>query len=217
MEDNVLIAKRVAQELRNGELVNLESGLPTLASHFVPSGIEVYFQSENGVIGMSAVVGKGLQDDYLTDAGGTFIGALPGACSLDSAGSFGLIRGGHLDLAVMNGLQVDEAGRLANWIAPGKAVCGIGGSMDLMTGAKRIVVAMSHAAKGVSNVVKQCTLPITSTRRVNLIVTNYAVIEPTSRGLVLKETAPGITTDQVVAATDARLIIPDNVPEMAVS
>lgn len=217
MEDKVLIAKRVAQELHNGDLVNLGIGLPTLVANYVPQGIEVYFQSENGVIGMSAVPGKGLEDEYLTDAGGIFVGALPGACSLDSATSFSLIRGGHLDLTVLGGLQVDEKGQLANWMIPGKMIPGMGGGMDLATGAKRVIVSMIHAAKGVSKIVKACTLPLTSMRRVNLVVTDLAVLEPTDQGLVLKETAPGVTVDQVLAATEATLIVPDKVPEMAIA
>ena len=213
MEDKILIAKRVAQELNSGDLVNLGIGLPTLVASYLPKDTDVYFQSENGIIGMSAVPGAGLEDDDLTDAGGIFIGALPGACSLDSCMSFSLIRGGHLDLTVLGGLQVDEKGALANWMVPGKMVPGMGGGMDLTTGAKRVIVAMTHAAKGASKIVKTCTLPLTSVRRVNLVVTDLAVIEPTEEGLVLKETAPGITVDQVIAAPEAKLSIPAPVPE----
>jgi acetate CoA/acetoacetate CoA-transferase beta subunit len=216
MEDKILIAKRVAQELQNGNLVNLGIGMPTLVANYLPKDIEVYFQSENGIIGMSSVPGAGLEDDYLIDAGGIFVGALPGACSLDSCTSFMLIRGGHLDITVLGGLQVDERGVLANWMIPGKMIPGMGGGMDLATGAKRVIVSMIHAAKGVSKIVKKCSLPITSMRRVDLIVTDLAVIEPSDEGLVLKETAPGVTVDQVVAATEAKLIIPDKVPEMAI-
>ncbi|MDD4615880.1 MAG: 3-oxoacid CoA-transferase subunit B [Alphaproteobacteria bacterium] len=216
MEDKVLIAKRVAQELHDGDLVNLGIGLPTLVANYLPHGIEVYFQSENGVIGMSKVPGKGLEDDYLIDAGGIFVGALPGACSLDSCTSFSLIRGGHLDVTVLGGLQLDEQGQLANWMIPGKMVPGMGGGMDLATGAKRVIVSMNHSAKGVSKIVKKCTLPITSTRRVDLVVTELAVIEPTEKGLVLKETAPGVTIDQILAATEAKLIIPEHVGEMSI-
>ncbi len=217
MEDKILIAKRVAQELNSGDLVNLGIGLPTLVASYLPKDTDVYFQSENGIIGMSAVPGAGLEDDDLTDAGGIFIGALPGACSLDSCMSFSLIRGGHLDLTVLGGLQVDEKGALANWMVPGKMVPGMGGGMDLTTGAKRVIVAMTHAAKGASKIVKTCTLPLTSVRRVNLVVTDLAVIEPTEAGLVLKETAPGVTVDQVIAATEAKLIIPAQVPEMNIT
>jgi acetate CoA/acetoacetate CoA-transferase beta subunit len=217
MEDKVLIAKRVAQELHNGDLVNLGIGMPTLVANYVPANIEVYFQSENGIIGMSAVPGEGLEDEQLTDAGGIFVGALPGACSLDSCTSFALIRGGHLDLTVLGGLQIDEQGVLANWMIPGKMVPGMGGGMDLATGAKKVIVSMTHAGKGGSKIVKKCTLPITSARRADLIVTELAVIEPTDQGLVLKERGPGVTVEQIIAATEAKLIVPANVPEMAIA
>jgi acetate CoA/acetoacetate CoA-transferase beta subunit len=217
MEDKILIAKRVAQELKSGDLVNLGIGMPTLVASYLPEGVDVYFQSENGIIGMSTVPDAGLEDDDLIDAGGIFIGALPGACSLDSCMSFSLIRGGHLDVTVLGGLQVDEKGILANWMVPGKMVPGMGGGMDLATGAKRVIVSLTHSAKGKSKIVKECTLPITSARRVNLIVTDLAVIEPTDAGLVLKETAPGVTVEQVIAATEAKLIIPEHVPEMAIA
>ncbi|MDD3029358.1 MAG: 3-oxoacid CoA-transferase subunit B [Alphaproteobacteria bacterium] len=216
MDDKTLIAKRVARELKNGDLVNLGIGLPTLVANHLPQGIEVYFQSENGIIGMSAVPGAGLIDDYLIDAGGIFVGALPGAATLDSSMSFSLIRGGHLDITVLGGLQVDEKGRLANWMIPGKMVPGMGGGMDLATGARRVIVSMTHAGKGGAKIVKECTLPLTSERRIDLVVTEMAVIEPTEQGLVLKERAPGVSINQIVAATEATLTIPDNVPEMAI-
>jgi acetate CoA/acetoacetate CoA-transferase beta subunit len=151
----------------------------------------------------------------LTDAGGRPVGAGPGACAIDSAMSFGLIRGGHLDVTVLGGLQVDEQGRLANWLVPGVMIPGMGGAMDLVTGAKRVIVAMTHTAKGTSKVVKRCTLPLTSMRRVDLIVTELAVIEPTDDGLVLRETAPDVDVEQVLAATEATLIVPDAIASMA--
>jgi acetate CoA/acetoacetate CoA-transferase beta subunit len=144
------------------------------------------------------------------------VGAIPGAASIDSCLSFGLIRGGHLDVTVLGGLEVDEAGQLANWVVPGKMVPGMGGAMDLVTGAKRVIVAMTHSAKGKSKIMKKCTLPLTSIRRVNLVVTELAVLEPTEEGLVLRELAPGVTTEQVIAATEAKLIVPDHVPTMPV-
>lgn len=217
IDDKVLIAKRVAQELRDGDLVNLGIGLPTLVASYLPLGAEVYFQSENGIIGMQPVPMEGMEDEFLTDAGGTFIGAVPGAASLDSCLSFGLIRGGHLDVTVLGGLQVDELGHLANWVVPGKMVPGMGGAMDLVTGAKRVIVAMTHSAKGAPKILKRCTLPLTSVRRISLIVTELAVIEPTDEGLVLRELAPGVTKEQVIAATEAALIIPENVPVMAMA
>ena len=214
MDDKILIAKRVARELHSGDLVNLGIGLPTLVARHLPPGVEVVFQSENGIIGMASLPEAGMEDEYLTDAGGGHVGAIPGACSLDSCQSFGLIRGGHLDVTVLGGLQVDELGRLANWTVPGKAVPGMGGAMDLVTGAKRVIVAMTHAAKGASKIVERCSLPLTSLRRVDLVVTELAVIEPTADGLVLRELGPGVGRQQVIAATAAKLQIPPSVPTM---
>jgi acetate CoA/acetoacetate CoA-transferase beta subunit len=216
VDSKVLIAKRVALELKDGNLVNLGIGLPTTVPQYLAPGTEVYFQSENGIIGLAPVPGHGMEDPSLTDAGGGYVGAIPGASSIDSSVSFGLIRGGHLDVTVLGGLEVDEAGRLANWMVPGKMVPGMGGAMDLVTGAKRVIVAMTHAAKGKSKIMKKCTLPLTSVRRVDLVVTDMAVLEPTEKGLVLREVAPGVTKEQVIAATEATLIIPDNVPTMQV-
>ena len=216
MDDKVLIAKRVALELKDGELVNLGIGLPTTVPHYLPPGVEIYFQSENGIIGMAPLPEAGMADPSLTDAGGGYAGAIPGAASIDSCLSFGLIRGGHLDLTVLGGMEVDEQGRLANWMVPGKMVPGMGGAMDLVTGAKRVIVAMTHTVKGKPKILKRCTLPLTSVRRVNLIVTEMAVIEPTEEGLVLRETAPGVSVERVVASTEASLIIPASVPEMPI-
>ena len=216
MDDKILIAKRVARELKDGSLVNLGIGLPTLVPKYLPPGIEIYFQSENGIIGMAPMPGAGMEEPSLTDAGGGFVGAIPGAASIDSCLSFGLIRGGHLDVTILGGLEVDEQGRLANWMVPGKMVPGMGGAMDLVTGAKRVIVAMSHTAKGKPKILKRCTLPLTSVRRVNLIVTEMAVIEPTDEGLVLRETAPGVNIEKIIAATEASLIIPEHVPEMLI-
>ncbi|MBP2292898.1 3-oxoacid CoA-transferase subunit B [Azospirillum rugosum] len=214
MDEKTLIAKRVALELADGNLVNLGIGLPTLVARYIPAGRHVFFQSENGIIGMSGPI-AGAENPDLTDAGGNPISALPGAAAFDSAMSFGLIRGGHLDITVLGGLQVDEEGRLANWMVPGKMVPGMGGAMDLVSGAKRVIVAMQHVAKGESKIVKRCTLPLTSVRRVDLVVTDLAVIEPTDKGLVLKETAPGVTVEQVLASTACELIVPADVPAMA--
>jgi acetate CoA/acetoacetate CoA-transferase beta subunit len=217
MEDKIVIAKRVALELKSGDLVNLGIGLPTLVPNYLPTGTEVYFQSENGIVGMAPIPGHGMEDPSLTDAGGGYVGAIPGAASIDSCLSFGLIRGGHLDVTVLGGLEVDEEGHLANWMVPGKMVPGMGGAMDLVTGAKRVIVAMTHTAKGKPKIINKCTLPLTSIRRVNLIVTELAVIEPTEKGLVLREIAPGATREQVIVATGAALIVPENVPEMPIS
>ncbi len=185
-----------------------------MVANFVPPGVRVHFQSENGIIGFGARPPEGMEDAHLTDAGGAFVSAQPGAVAFDSAMSFALIRGGHLDMTVLGGLQVDRRGRLANWIIPGKLVPGMGGAMDLVTGARRVIVAMNHAQKGEPKIVEELTLPATSERRVTLIVTDMAVIEPTAEGLVLREVAPGVDVAAVRAATAAALIVPDAVPEM---
>ncbi len=208
LSDKDLIARRVAQELRDGDRVNLGIGLPTLVATYLPKTIRVHFHSENGIMGMSPLPGEGFDDPSLTDAGGRPVGAMPGASAFDSAFSFGLIRGGHLDVTVLGGLEVDEAGQLANWMVPGKMVPGMGGAMDLVTGARRVIVAMTHRSRSGSKIVKRCTLPITSIRRVDLIVTELAVIEPTASGLVLRETMPGVSVQQVIDATAATLTIP---------
>ncbi|ARN80373.1 3-oxoacid CoA-transferase subunit B [Methylocystis bryophila] len=216
MDAKEIIARRVALELRNNTLVNLGIGLPTFVAHYVPAGISVAFQSENGIIGFGAPPPNGMENPHLTDAGGGFISALPGAISFDSAVSFALIRGGHLDMTVLGGLQVDQQGRLANWMVPGKIVPGMGGAMDLVVGAKRVIIAMQHTAKGRPKIVEKLTLPPTAMRRVSLVVTELAVIEPTDEGLVLRERAPGVATDEIVAATAAKLLIADDIREMPI-
>jgi acetate CoA/acetoacetate CoA-transferase beta subunit len=207
MDAQTLIARRIARELRDGMLVNLGIGIPTLVANFVPEGMHVFFQSENGLIGTGPVPEPGMALPWLTDAGGRPVTALPGASTFDSAMSFGLIRGGHLDLTVLSGLQVDQHGRLANWMIPGKMVPGMGGAMDLVTGAKRVIVAMQHSAKGRSKIVRECSLPLTSDRPVDLVVTELAVIAFPDGQATLLETANGITIEQVLAATEAELAI----------
>jgi acetate CoA/acetoacetate CoA-transferase beta subunit len=214
MDAQTLIARRIACELADGMLVNLGIGIPTLVANFVPAGIRVYFQSENGLIGTGAPPAEGMAHHDLVDAGGRPVTALPGASTFDSAMSFGLIRGGHLDLSVLGGLQVDQTGRLANWMIPGKMVPGMGGAMDLVSGAKRVIVAMQHTAKGAPKVVPELTLPLTSTRRIDLLVTELAVIAFPEGRATLMETAPGVSAQDVIAATTAELAIPDVVPEM---
>jgi acetate CoA/acetoacetate CoA-transferase beta subunit len=214
MDAQTIIAKRIARELRDGMLVNLGIGIPTQVANYVPANIHVFFQSENGLIGTGPVPEQGMALAMLTDAGGNPVTALPGASSFDSVMSFALIRGGHLDLTVLGGLQVDQAGRLANWVIPDKMVPGMGGAMDLVSGAKRVIVAMQHTAKGGSKIVKKCTLPLTSKRAVDLVVTELAVIEFQNGKAVLRETAPGVSVDQVVLATEAKLEMPEHVPEM---
>jgi acetate CoA/acetoacetate CoA-transferase beta subunit len=195
-------------------LVNLGIGIPTMVANFVPEDIHVFFQSENGLIGTGAPPEEGMHHRLLTDAGGKPVTALPGAATFDSAMSFGLIRGGHLDMTVLGGLQVDAAGHLANWMIPGKMVPGMGGAMDLVSGAKRVIVAMQHTAKGKPKIVKQCSLPLTSERPVDLVVTELAVIGFPGGRATLLETAPGVSVKQVQEATEAQLVVPERVPTM---
>ncbi len=214
MDPQVIIAKRIAQELQSGMLVNLGIGIPTLVAGYAPPGINVLFHSENGLIGTGAIPQEGMAHATLTDAGGRPVTALPGAATFDSAISFGLMRGGHVDITVLGGLQVDERGHLANWMIPGKMVPGMGGAMDLATGAKRVIVAMQHTAKGQSKIVKACTLPITSARPVDCVVTELALIRFEEGRAVLSEIAPGVTADDVMAATEANLFVSDELREM---
>jgi 3-oxoacid CoA-transferase B subunit len=214
MKPEEIIQRRVARELHPGTLVNLGIGLPTGVCKFISPAEGILFQSENGLVGMGEPPPEGMEEPELTDAGGSFITAVPGAATVESAFSFGLIRGGHLDATVLGGLEVDEAGHLANWMVPGKMVPGMGGAMDLVTGARRVIVAMQHTARGRPKIVPACTLPLTSTRRVTLIVTDLAVIEPSDDGLVLLERAPDVSVEDILSATTARLIVPSDVVEM---
>ncbi len=216
MDAQSLIARRVARELQTGNLVNLGIGIPTLVANYVASDLRVFFQSENGLIGTGPIPEQGMAHPLLTDAGGRPISALPGASVFDSAMSFGLIRGGHVDITVLGGLQVDAQGHLANWTIPGKMVPGMGGAMDLVSGAKRVIVAMQHAAKGKSKIVQKCVLPLTSSRPVDMVVTDMAVIGFAGGKITLLETAPGVTVAEVMAATEADLFVPANVPEMRI-
>ena len=212
MDAQTIIARRVAKELRAGDLVNLGIGIPTLVANYVPPELKVFFQSENGLIGTGPIPEQGMAHPLLTDAGGRPISALPGASTFDSAMSFGLIRGGHVDVTVLGGLQVDAHGHLANWMIPGKMVPGMGGAMDLVSGAKRVIVAMQHAAKGKSKIVAKCTLPLTSARPVSLVVTDMAVIAFSDGRATLLETAPGVSVAEVVAVTEAELVNPRRRP-----
>src|ERR1700733_13872809 len=193
MNPQTIIATRIARELRAGMLVNLGIGIPTLVANHLPEGMQVFFQSENGLIGTGAIPAEGMAHPLLTDAGGRPVTALPGASTFDSAMSFGLIRGGHVDMSVLGGLQVDEAGHLANWMIPGHMVPGMGGAMDLVTGAKRVVVAMQHTAKGKPKIVCLCDLPLTSIRPVDLLVTELAVIAFPNGRATLMPNGPGVT------------------------
>lgn len=217
MDAKEIIARRVAQEIQPDTLVNLGIGLPSMVANYLPKDVHVFFQAENGVIGLGARPPEGMEDPDLTDAGGGFVTAVPGAASIDSAMSFGLIRGGHLDTTVLGGLQIDQRGYLANWMIPGKMVPGMGGAMDLVAGAKHVIVAMVHTAKGKPKILQKCELPLTAQRRVSLIVTEMAVIEPTDDGLVLKQTGPNTSVDDVISATQANLIIRGDVPQMKLS
>jgi len=216
MDAQTIIAKRIARELQSGMLVNLGIGIPTLVANYVPDGLDVFFQSENGLIGTGRMAEEGMEQPLLTDAGGRPVTALPGASTFDSAMSFGLIRGGHVDMTVLGGLQVDAKGLLANWMIPGKMVPGMGGAMDLVTGAKRVIVAMQHTAKGKPKILKKCTLPLTSIRPVDLVVTDMAVIAFPNGRATLMETAPGVSVADVITTTEAELVVPAKVPEMAI-
>ena len=214
MDVQSTIAKRIARELQTGMLVNLGIGIPTLVANYIPGEVKVFFQSENGLIGTGPIPEEGMGHPLLTDAGGRPVTAIAGACTFDSAMSFGLIRGGHVDVTVLGALQVDAKGLLANWMIPGKMVPGMGGAMDLVTGAKRVIIAMQHTAKGKPKVVNKCSLPLTSERPVDLLVSEMAVIAFPGGRATLLETGPGITVEQVVAATEAKLALPDKIPEM---
>jgi len=214
MEPQTTIAMRIARELRDGMLVNLGIGIPTMVANYVPPGMHIFFQSENGLIGTGPMPAEGLAQARLTDAGGRPVTAIPGASTFDSAMSFGLIRGGHVDMTVLGALQIDAQGKLANWMIPGKMVPGMGGAMDLVTGAKRVIIAMQHTAKGKPKIVKRCTLPLTSARTVDLVVTELAVIAFPHGRATLIETAPGVTVQQVLAATEAELAIPQDIATM---
>ncbi|MDO9630249.1 MAG: 3-oxoacid CoA-transferase subunit B [Acholeplasmataceae bacterium] len=210
MNPKELIARRVAKELHDGDVVNLGIGLPTMVSNFLPDDVTITFQSENGMLGLGPVPAPGEEDYDLTNAGGQPVTMSIGGACFDSSTSFGIIRGGHVDATVLGSLQVDEEGNIANWIIPGKMVPGMGGAMDLLVGAKKVIVAMQHTSNGKPKILKKCTLPFTAVKEVDMIVTEYGVMVITEKGIELIEIAPGVTIEEIQAATEATLIISKN-------
>ncbi|MDR1875823.1 MAG: 3-oxoacid CoA-transferase subunit B [Synergistaceae bacterium] len=216
MEAREIIARRAAWFLEDGDLVNLGIGIPTMVANYVPEGVEVILQCENGLVGQGPAPAPGKEDRNVVDAGGKCTTILPlGAC-VDSATSFALIRGGHLDASVLGALEVDQEGNLANWIVPGKIVPGMGGAMDLASGARKVIVTMEHCTRnGEAKILKKCTLPLTAVKRVTCVVTELCVLTNTPEGLMLSELAPGVTVEEVLAKTEAELIVPEKIVPMA--
>jgi len=213
MEDAIMdnirscIAARVARELKDGDVVNLGIGLPTQVVNYLPKGIKIIIHSENGIVGAGTKPAPGMESRYYVDAGGQPASINPGGAYIDSATSFGIIRGGHVDATILGALEVDEEGNLANWIIPGKWITGMGGAMDLVVGAKKVIIAMEHTSKGRPKILKKCRLPLTAVKVVDLIITEMAVIKATDKGLELIEHNPKFTIEQIQAATEAELIV----------
>ena len=209
-----VIAKRAAKELHDGDVVNLGIGIPTMIPNYLPEGVTVTLQSENGAMGMGPTPAAGEEDKNLINAGGGYITLLPGGSTFDSATSFAIIRGGHVNVSFLGALQVDENGDLANWIIPGKMAPGMGGAMDLVVGAKKVILTMEHTQKGAPKILKKCTLPLTASGQVNMIITEMGVMEITPEGIVLTEIHPEFTVEDVQAVTEATLIISPNLKSM---
>jgi len=211
-----IIAKRVAKEIKNGDVVNLGIGLPTLVPNYIPKEIKVTLHSENGLLGIGPTPENGKEQEHLINAGGGYITVQEGASSFDSATSFGLVRGGHIDVTVLGAMQVDEKGDLANWMIPGKITPGMGGAMDLLVGAKKVILAMEHTAKGNAKILKKCTLPLTAKGQVNLIITEMGVMEITPNGILLTEINPEFSIENIQAVTEAELLISSNLKNMEI-
>lgn len=204
------IAARVAKELKDGDVVNLGIGLPTMVANFLPEGVHIVLQSENGIMGMGSAAEKGSEDVDIVNAGAQYVTVAPGAMFFDSATSFGIIRGGHVDATILGALEVDQHGNLSNWIVPGKMVPGMGGAMDLVVGAKKVIIAMQHTQKGAHKILKECRLPYTAVGVVDMIITEMGVMEITPEGILLTELHPDFTVEQIQEATEAELIISPN-------
>jgi acetate CoA/acetoacetate CoA-transferase beta subunit len=211
-----IIAARVAKELKDGDVINLGIGLPTMVPQFIDTSVSLTLQSENGFVGLSASNAPEEDAPYIVNAGGKPVSIQQDGAFFDSAESFAIIRGGHVDATVLGALQVDEEGSIANWIIPGKMVPGMGGAMDLVVGAKKVIVAMEHTNKGKHKILKKCTLPLTAKNQVNMIITEMGVMEVTENGIVLKEYNPQYTLEEIQEATEAKLIIPVNIAEMII-
>lgn len=208
------IAARVAKELKDGDVVNLGIGIPTMVPNFLPEGVNLTLHAELGCVGAGARPAPGDEDPYIVDAGGSPSSVMPGGTFIDSATSFCIIRGGHVDATILGCLECDEEGNMSNWIIPGKKMPGMGGAMDLVVGAKKVIVAMEHTAKGAHKILKKCRLPLTAMNVVNMIITEMGVMEVTNRGLVLTEYNPEFTLEEIQAATEATLIISDHLKPM---
>ncbi|GAB1475830.1 3-oxoacid CoA-transferase subunit B [Bacillota bacterium] len=209
-----IIARRVAKELKDGDVVNLGIGLPTMVANYLPEGVHIVLQSENGIMGMGPAAAPGKEDVDIINAGAQYVTINPGAMYFDSATSFGIIRGGHVDATILGALEVDQVGNLANWIVPGKMVPGMGGAMDLVVGAKKVIVAMQHTQKGNHKILDACTLPYTAIKVVDMIVTEMGVMEITPEGIVLTEINPEYTVEQVQEATQCKLIVSPGLKDM---